>query len=197
MSKLMAVPITLREANDFVSAYHRHNGRTSRDGGKFAIGVADESGLVGVAIVGNPLSATYMDGYTAEVLRVCTAPNSPLGANSFLYSRCWQAWRAMGGQRLITYTLTTESGASLRGAGWQVLHKTKDGHNDWEAKARMTGRARQWQSIYGQQKICWQVGAAPNPARTPTSGDATVLADSSTPENQPLFVVDATPPTCG
>jgi hypothetical protein len=191
MSKLMAVPITLREANDFVSAYHRHNGRTSRDGGKFAIGVANENGLVGVAIIGNPLSATYMDGYTAEVLRVCTAPNSPLGTNSFLYSRCWQAWRAMGGTRLITYTLTTESGASLRGAGWQVLHKTKDGHSDWEAKARKTGRARQWQSIYGQQKFCWQVGAAPNTACTPTSGEATVSAASSTPENQPLLVVDA------
>lgn len=197
MSKLMAVPITLREANDFVSAYHRHNGRTSRDGGKFAIGVANESGLVGVAIVGNPLSATYMDGYTAEVLRVCTAPNAPLGSNSFLYSRCWQAWRAMGGTRLITYTLTTESGASLRGAGWQVLHKTKDGHNDWEAKARMTGRARQWQSIYGQQKICWQVGAAPNIACTPTSGDSPVSAAESTPENLPSNLFDQHPPTCG
>lgn len=29
--------------------------------------VADESGLVGVAIVGNPLSASYMDGFMAEV----------------------------------------------------------------------------------------------------------------------------------
>jgi len=164
MTKLLAVPISLREANDFVSAWHRHNGRTSRDGGKFAIGVSTGSELVGVAIVGNPLSATYMDGYTAEVLRVCTSPTAPKGSNSFLYARCWQAYRAMGGLRLITYTLTTESGASLRGAGWVVLHKTKDGHNDWAAKGRMTGKARQWQSIYGQQKICWLVGEAPNTA---------------------------------
>ena len=171
--KLMAVPLSLREANDFVAAYHRHNGRTTRNGGKFAIGVSTGDELVGVAIVGNPISATYMDGYTAEVLRVCTVDHAPKGSNSFLYSRCWVAWRAMGGTRLITYTLTTESGASLRGAGWQVLHKTKDGHNDWEAKARMTGRARQWQPIYGQQKICWEIGSVSNTAcsRTPTAAD--------------------------
>lgn len=152
----MAVPMSLREANDFVSAYHRHSGRTSRDGGKFAIGVSTGDELVGVAIVGNPISATYMDGFTAEVLRVCVSPAAPKGANSFLYGCCWRAWRAMGGKRIVTYTLTTESGASLRGAGWEVLHATKDGHNDWEAKARMTGRSRKWQAVYGQQKLCWQ-----------------------------------------
>lgn len=149
--------MSLKEANDFVSAYHRHNGRTVRDGGKFAIGASTGDELIGVAIVGNPISATYMDGFTAEVTRVCTSPNAPLGSNSFLYARCWNACKAMGYHRLITYTLTSESGASLRGAGWKILHMTKDGHNDWEAKARMTGKARQWQAIYGQQKICWIV----------------------------------------
>lgn len=183
MAKLLAVPISLKEANEFVSAYHRHNGRTSRDGGKFAIGVSTGSELVGVAIVGNPLSATYMDGYTAEVLRVCTSPAAPKGANSFLYARCWQAYRAMGGLRLITYTLTTESGASLRGAGWVILHQTKAGHNDWEAKARMDGKARQWQSIYGQQKICWFVGDAPNTAST---GQVTPVSSSQADTSESL-----------
>lgn len=170
--KLMAIPLSLREANDFVAAYHRHNGRTTRNGGKFAIGVSTGDELVGVAIVGNPISATYMDGYTAEVLRVCTSENAPKGSNSFLYARCWVAWRAMGGTRLVTYTLTTESGASLRGAGWIVLHHTKVGHNDWEAKARMTGRARQWQAIYGQQKICWQIGSVSNNGLQPNADTA-------------------------
>lgn len=54
MSSLFAVPLTLREANDFVAQFHRHNGRTSRDGGKFAIGCSDGDQLVGVAIVGRP-----------------------------------------------------------------------------------------------------------------------------------------------
>ena len=41
------VPLTLREANDFVESYHRHSDRTSRDGGKFAISLL--SGHVGGA----------------------------------------------------------------------------------------------------------------------------------------------------
>lgn len=157
--KIVPVPVTLREANDFVVSYHRHNGRTSRNGGRFAIGCSDGERMLGVAIVGNPLSATYMDGYTAEVLRVCVLPDAQRGANSFLYAACWRACRAMGFRRLITYTLTTESGASLRGAGWQVLHTTQ-GHNDWAAKSRMDGKERQWQAIYGQQKICWAINEA-------------------------------------
>ena len=155
MPKLFAVPLSLKKANNFVEDYHRHNGRTARDGGKWAIGVSDGERLIGVAIVGNPLSATYMDGYTAEVLRVCVLPDAQRGANSFLYARCWQIWRAMGGTRLITYTLATESGASLRGAGWRVVGENK-GHNDWQAKTQMDGKYRTKQEIYGQHKLRWE-----------------------------------------
>ena len=154
--KIYPVPLNLREANDFVDQYHRHNKRTQ--GGKFAIGATVGDGLLGVAIVGWPLSATYMDGFTAEVRRVCVLPDSPLGINSFLYACCWRAWKAMGGTRLITYTLTTESGASLRGAGWQILHESK-GHNNWDSKSKRDGKERQWQSIYGQSKFCWEIKA--------------------------------------
>ena len=48
---LFVVPMRLREANDFVEQWHRHNGRTSRDGGRFAIGATTGEALVGVAIV--------------------------------------------------------------------------------------------------------------------------------------------------
>ncbi len=158
--KLYPIPVTLHEANDFVDQYHRHNKRIPRDGGKFAIGCSDGEGMVGVAIVGWPLSATYMDGFTAEVRRVCVIPDAPKGVNSFLYACCWRAWRAMGGRRLITYTLTTESGASLRGAGWKVLHEVEP-HNDWAEKSRRDGKERQWQAIYGQRKLCWVIGEDP------------------------------------
>lgn len=153
---LELVPITLREANDFVENFHRHNGRTARNGGKFAIGCGSDYGLVGVAIVGNPLSATFMDGYTAEVLRLCINPSQPKNACSMLYSACWRAWRAMGGRRLITYTLQTESGASLRGAGWRIVGETqamKPGSN-WNKR---DGIVREWQPIYGQQKFRWEI----------------------------------------
>lgn len=147
------VPMTLREANDFIETYHRHNGRTTRNGGKFAIGASDGEQLIGVAIVGRPLARLYQDGFTAEVLRVCVLPDAPKGANSFLYAACWRAWKAMGGKRLITYTLKVESGASLRGAGWEVLHEVAPAPKGWSRD----GRERRWQAIYGQQKLCWAV----------------------------------------
>lgn len=152
---LELTPITLRESNDFVQNFHRHNGRTARDGGKFAIGASTGESLVGVAIVGNPLSATYMDGYTAEVLRVCTGPDAPKNTCSFLYGACWRAWRAMGGRRLVTCTLPSESGASLRGAGWKVLGKTKPVAPGWRKKDHLLSRT--WQPIMGQQKLRWEI----------------------------------------
>lgn len=156
--RLSLCPVSLREANNFVAGFHRHNGRTARNGGKFAIGAEFGDKLIGAAIVGNPLSATLMDGYTAEVLRVCTSPEAPLGACSMLYQACWRAWRAMGGRKLITYTLQTESGASLRGAGWRVVGQTKPVADGWRKDDHLNSR-RNWQPVMGQQKFCWE--AAP------------------------------------
>lgn len=154
---MVIVPITLRHANDFVAIYHRHNGRTARNGGKFAISVEDGNNVrVGVAIVGNPLSATYMNGFTAEVLRVCTSPEAPKGACSMLYAACWRAWRAMGGTRLITYTLQTESGASLRGAGWKILGQTKPVKPGWRKRDHLDA-ARTYAPVMGQSKLRWEV----------------------------------------
>ena len=155
---LCVVPVTLREANDFVQNFHRHNGRTSRDGGKFAIGLESDGAMVGVAIVGNPLSATLMDGFTAEVLRVCTAEGAPKGSCSKLYGACWRIWREMGGRKLITYTLQTESGSSLRGAGWTVAALTKPVSPGWRKNDHLNA-GRTWTPVMGQAKIRWEVKA--------------------------------------
>lgn len=146
------IPTTLATANDFVAQHHRHNGRTARNGGKFAIGLMDADDLVGVAIVGNPLSATFMDGYIAEVLRCCVLPDTPNGC-SMLYGACWRAWRVMGGRRLITYTLATESGSSLRGAGWKVVAKVASTRPGWHKR---DGLHRVYQPVQGQQKLRWE-----------------------------------------
>jgi hypothetical protein len=151
---LQIIPITLREANQFVESYHRHNGRTSRDGGKFAIGCSDEESLIGVAIVGRPLARLLNDNWTAEVLRACTVENPPKGTNSCLYAACWRVWREMGGKRLVTYTLTTESGASLRGAGWKVIAESKPNKQGWNRPTY--SRFSKWQPIYGQLKLRWE-----------------------------------------
>jgi hypothetical protein len=153
---MIIVPMTLREANDFVEQFHRHSRRTSRDGGRFAIGASSGEQLLGVAIVGQPVARLLNDGTTAEVLRVCVKPGLGPRNNvcSFLYGRCWRIWQAMGGKRLVSYTLQSESGASLRGAGWKVVGETKP--DQWSRQ----DRAREWQPIYGQLKFRWEKAAA-------------------------------------
>ena len=148
------VPITLREANDYVAAYHRHSGRTARDGGKFAIGASQEGFLVGVAIVGRPVARLLNDSFTAEVLRLCVTEDAPKGSCSFLYGASWRAWRALGGLRLVTYTLATEGGASLRGAGWSLVAQVRP--DSWAREKR----ERRWQPIYGQQKLRWEIATS-------------------------------------
>lgn len=155
MGVLRVVPCSLRRANDYVEAYHRHSLRTARDGGKFAIAAATGIKVVGVAIVGNPLSASFMDGFTAEVLRVCVSPESPRMCNSLLYGACRRVWFAMGGSRLVTYTLTDESGSSLKGAGW-TLDAIIEGHNPatWGKSDHLS---RTEQEIIGRRKYRWKV----------------------------------------
>lgn len=163
----MLAPISLRAANDFVAKHHRHSGRTARNGGKFAISVCLGPEVVGIAIVGNPLSATYMDGKTAEVLRVCVSLTAPRNACSMLYGAAWRAWRAMGGTRMITYTLPHESGASLRAAGWINAARTRPVRAGWNKKDHLE---RKWQQIYAQVKLRWEVGRTP---RGPTQDKLT------------------------
>ena len=83
MGKLALVPMNLREANDFVKSFHRHNKPTV--GGKFAIGASNGDQLVGVAIVGRPIARMFDDGETAELLRCCAHPDAPRNTCSFLY----------------------------------------------------------------------------------------------------------------
>ena len=114
---LEIVPMTLREANAFVEQNHRHHGATV--GHKFSIGLSDGEKIVGVAIVGRPVSRHLDDGWTLEVNRLCT--DGTRNACSMLYAAAWRAARAMGYKRGVTYILDTENGASLRAAGWKCV----------------------------------------------------------------------------
>ena len=143
------VPIAIGEANEFVANYHRHNKPVQ--GAKFAIGASHGDRLVGVAIVGRPVARALDDGVTAEVTRCCVLDDAPKGSCSFLDSRCWRAWAALGGERLITYTLALESGSSLRGAGWRVVGQCPARKTGWENRP-----GREWQAVVGQAKLRWE-----------------------------------------
>ena len=131
------VPVTRQAANAFVLRFHRHSRPVV--GNKFAIGLQSGTELVGVAIVGRPVSPDLDDGLTAEITRVCTdgTPN----ACSMLYVAARRVARAMGYLEVLTYTLPEEGGASLRGAGF-VLDKLDAGGPAalWHSRPGRTAR---------------------------------------------------------
>ncbi len=127
---LVIKPITLKEANEFVKRFHRHHGPTT--GHKFSVAVYDGSRLVGVAIAGRPVARHLDDGLTLEVNRTCT--DGTRNANSMLYGAVRRIAKAMGYERLITYTLPEESGASLKAVGWKRCGPA--GGGSWNCPSR-------------------------------------------------------------
>lgn len=124
------VPVHLREANEFVKSVHRHHGPVV--GYKFAIGIKKDcpvqeyhgahtvecTALRAVAICGRPVARKLDDGVSIEVLRLA-ALNGEANACSMLYGACARVAREMGYERIITYTLASESGTSLKASGWK------------------------------------------------------------------------------
>jgi hypothetical protein len=108
------IPITLRQAAAFVTAYHRHN--KAPRGHKFSIGLQLDGDLIGVVMAGRPVARALDDGFTIEINRTCTTGER--NANSMLYGAAWRASKAMGYHRCVTYTQADESGISLRAAGF-------------------------------------------------------------------------------
>ena len=126
--KLKIVPSSIRAANEFVRLHHRHHGGVQ--GAKFALAVADENGAVlGIALVGRPVARLLDDGTTLEVTRVATdgSPN----ACSALYGA---ARRELGYRKIITYTLASELGTSLKAAGWKLTAESEGG--SWSRPSR-------------------------------------------------------------
>ena len=74
--------------------------------------------MCGVAVVGRPvarLAGRPRD--VAEVTRLCT--DGTRNACSTLYAAAARAAKAIGFQRIQTYTLPEEGGTSLRASGWR------------------------------------------------------------------------------
>ena len=89
---LTLTSVSLKEANAFVAAHHRHHKPVT--GHKFSIGCAAEGRLVGVAIVGRPVSRYLDNGLTLEVTRLCTTGEK--NACSMLYSAAARTAKAIG-----------------------------------------------------------------------------------------------------
>lgn len=136
-------PITFRQASDFINKCHRHHKATV--GHKFSIGLFDEDQLVGCAVCGRPVSRHLDDGVTCEINRLCT--DGTKNACSMLYGACCRIAKEMGYERIITYILESENGASLKASNF--VCDGVAGGTHW------TGERNKGQNIPNEMKTRW------------------------------------------
>ena len=139
-------PVTYAEACEFIKRHHRHH--IPPRGWKFGIGINDGENVRGVVTVGRPVARHLDNGLTLEVTRCCTDGVS--NGCSKLYGAAWRAAKALGYKRLITYTLKSEPGVSLRAAGWHELYSTQGGSWNCASRPRVdkhpTGQKTLWEA---------------------------------------------------
>ena len=124
------IAVSLEEANAFIDKHHRHHSPVI--GHKYSIGAVKYGLVVGVVIVGRPVSRHRDDGETLEVTRLCT--DGTKNACSFLYGAAAKACFALGYRIIGTYTLPEEGGASLRASGWKLIGER--GGDSWNRQSR-------------------------------------------------------------
>ena len=129
-----AIPLELKDANAFVAQLHRHHDPVYRD--KFRVGCEMNGKLVGVVQLARPVSRELDDGQTIEVVRLCT--DGTPHVCSFLYAKAARIAREMGYARIVTYILETETGISLKAAGWKYDGTTHGGHWSCPSRPRKT-----------------------------------------------------------
>ena len=137
-------PISFRPATEFVKQHHRHHGATA--GCKWCLAAYEGDKLVGVAICCRPVARKLDDGTVCEVARLCT--DGTKNACSMLYANAWRAAKALGYKRIITYTLASEPGTSLRAVGWKC--EGISGGKRWTGKR--SGRVPDWPE---ESKMRW------------------------------------------
>ncbi len=133
-------PISLDDANAFVAVNHRHNDTCT--GHKFSLGLYRKDGekdkLIGVAICGRSVSFAYNGKPYIEISRVCTIES---GNNcSMLYGRCTRIAKELGYEKIITYTLESEPGASVKAANFYIEEEHAGG--EWTGERAAERRAK-------------------------------------------------------
>lgn len=115
---LRVIPLPIKLAKRFVGQEHRHHPHLV--GAMWAIGAVLDGRLVGVAVVGYPKARGLLldplkEPPRLEVTRCAT--DGTRNACSFLYGRARRVMQVMGCGSGKTYTLVSESGASLKALG--------------------------------------------------------------------------------
>jgi hypothetical protein len=146
-------PITFKDACDFISIHHRHH--KPPQGWKFGTSIRVGDKVVGVVMVGRPVSRVLDNGAILEVIRLCT-DGTPHAA-SMLYAAAWRATKALGYRKLITYVLDSEPGTSVKAAGWRRVRRTEGG--SWDTPSR-----RRTDKAPIVPKVLWEITSEEAPA---------------------------------
>lgn len=134
---LKLFPATLAQANELIAQWHRHHKPVV--GHRFSIGVKDEIGVHGIAVIGRPVARKTNQYEVAEVTRLVT--DGTKNACSMLYSAAARAAKAMGFSHIQTFILNDELGTSLKAAGWIFDGVSAGG--DWNSPSRKGRRIDQ------------------------------------------------------
>lgn len=157
-------PVRFGVCKAFVEAHHHHCRPPA--GWRFGAGCFNGPTMVGVAMVGRPVARMIDATQVVEVNRLCIdrdlSPALRRNAASKLLGFAAKEARRRGFARIITYTLQSEGGASLRAAGW-----LEDGHSpggSWSRPSRARG-----ESGPTEPKIRWARELARRPQASPAS----------------------------
>ncbi len=149
-------PCTIRAARIYIAENHRHN--AAPNGALFAVGLERDNGeLAGVGLCARPVARMLADGFTCEITRLCTdgTPN----ACSMIYGALCRAAKALGYKRVVTYTLQSEPGSSLRAANFKIAAEVR--YKSWNTPSRpreivevdLLGERRKYST---EPKIRWE-----------------------------------------
>lgn len=137
-SGLQLAEISRKEARAFILDHHRHNPPPAGDRWRHAVYNGRE--LVAVAMIGRPVARMIDHTKVVEVNRLCVDhgldQELTWKACSMLYGAAADEAKARGFEKIITYTLETERGMSLRYARWKKDGMTRGGTWNRPSRAR-------------------------------------------------------------
>lgn len=150
--------VSFSEACGFVNMHHRHHragrqlsGHPGIPGHMFSLALVSGEILQvteGVAIIGRPIARKLpQDGSVLEVTRLCTLGQR--NACSMLYGAAWREARKRGAITLITYTLASEGGHSVRASNGRECGRSPG--RPWNGRSRVTNMRALGEKI----RWCW------------------------------------------
>lgn len=151
-SPLVALPTDQAEAFAFVGLHHRHLKDVLLPGCRYALAIARDGEMVGAAVMGRPIAQkTSAKPGIMEIARTCVLAGV-MGGNSKLYRMCSNIAAELGYWKIQTFTLESESGVSLRAAGFFLERPASE---DSERRPNQWGHSRKGRTLnlFGEPEV--------------------------------------------